>query len=201
MGAHPPMASVPPGPPETTLLLRAARDGDARAADALLPLVYNELRRIAQARVAQESAGFTLGATGLVHEAYLRLVVGADVEWADRAHFMAVASQAMRRILTDRARARRAQKRGGVGRPVTLDVDRFGAEPEPDDVLLAVDEALGRLAADSAELAKVVELRFFGGLEVAEVAELLQVSPRTAARMWTRARAHLRSYLGPESSS
>ena len=187
---------MPPSSAETLTLLSAARGGDARAADLLFPRVYDELRRLAQARVAAERAGLTLGATGLVHEAYLKLVGGGD--WQDRTHFTAVAARAIRQILTDHARARQTAKRGAAARPITLDADRMGAAPEPDAVVLAVDAALDRLAARDADLARLVELRFFGGLEVAEAAEALGVSPRTAARMWGRAKAHLRADLGAD---
>ena len=176
---------------DTTVLLHATRDGDAEASARLLPLVYAELRRISQARIDAEPGVVTVSATGLVHEAYLKLVGAGD--WADRVHFMAVASRAMRQILTDRARARTADKRGGPDRAVTLRHDLVGDDGAGD--VLALDAALDRLARRDAELARVVELRFFGGLEVAEVAEALGVSPRTAARMWARAKAYLRADL------
>ena len=178
---------------ETTALLHAVRDGDARAADELLPHVYAELRRLSQAKLAAEWGLVTLSATGLVHEAYLKLIHGG--KWEDRAHFMAVAARAMRQILTDRARARNAQKRGGVGRPATLCADVVGDEGAALDRVLAVDRALGRLAAHDAELARLVELRFFGGMEIAEVAAVLDQSPRTTARRWARAKAHLHALL------
>lgn len=133
----------------------------------------------------------TISATGLVHEAYLKMM--GHQGWADRVHFLAVASRAMRQILIDRARARSAEKRGGSERAITLQDDLLG-EDTADDVL-AVNDALDVLAARNADLARVVELRFFGGLEVAEVAEVLDVSPRTAARYWARAKAHLRALL------
>lgn len=180
-------------PPNTTALLSAARRGDARAADLLLPRVYAELRRLAQAQVSAEPGVVTVSATGLVHEAYLKLVEGGD--WADRSHFLAVASRAMRQVLTDRARSRSAQKRGGGARPATL-VDHLVGTEDAADRVLAVDAALDRLAAHDAGLAQVVELRFFGGLTTDEAAEALGVSPRTAARRWARAKAHLRALLG-----
>lgn len=178
---------------DTTALLHSVRDGDPRAADLLLPHVYAELRRLSQSRLSAEPGVVTLSATGLVHEAYLKLVDGGG--WADRAHFMAVAARAMRQILTDRARARNAQKRGGVDRPVTLADDFVGTEDEALDRVLAVDQALDRLAAHDAELARLVELRFFGGMETDEVAAVLGISPRTAARRWARAKAHLNAFL------
>ena len=180
-------------PAETTVLLAAVRDGDARAADALLPHVYAELRRLAGAYVARPTGAATLAATELVHEAYLRMVGGDG--WADRAHFTAVAARAMRQILTDRARARHALKRGGPDRAGTLDADRVGADDAAPEDVLAVDAALDRLATSEPELARLVELRFFGGMEVDEVAEALGLSPRTAARRWAVAKALLRADL------
>lgn len=176
---------------ETTALLHAVRDGDARAADALLPHVYVELRRLAQARIAAEPGAVTVSATGLVHEAYLKLVGGGA--WEDRAHFTAVAARAMRQILTDRARARQAAKRGGGAQPITLQ-DTLVGEAVPERVL-AVDEALETLAARDADLARIVEMRFFGGLTVAEIAEATGVSRRTVTRDWARAKAFLHAIL------
>lgn len=178
--------------PATTALIADARDGDGRAADLLFDRIYGELRRLAQAQIGTEAGVVTISATGLVHEAYLKLL-GTD-GWADRGHFVAVAARAMRQILTDRARARAAEKRGGGAPAVTLVTSQVGGASVAEDVL-AVDAALERLAARDADLARLVELRFFGGLEVAEAAEVLDVSPRTAARMWKRAKAHLRSFL------
>ena len=183
---------------ETTALLAAARKGEARAADLLFTRLYDELRRLSGAYVAAEAHGLTLSATGLVHEAYLKLIAGGD--WADRAHFMAIAARAMRQILTDRARARRASKRGGEARAVTLDYDLLGAhlpgaDPDAHEQVLAVDAALERLSARDEHLGRLVELRFFGGLEVGEAAEVLGVSARTAARQWARAKAHLLAEL------
>lgn len=180
--------------PDTIALLARSRSGDRRAADLLFDRVYDELRRISQAQIGGESGGVTISATGLVHEAYLKLL-GAG-EWADRGHFVAVAARAMRQILTDRARARATLKRGAGAAAVTLVPDVMGgAESGIADDVLAVDAALDRLALRDADLARLVELRFFGGLEVAEVAEVLGVSPRTAARQWARAKAHLRAEL------
>ena len=178
---------------ETTLLLQAARDGDARAADALFSRVYDELRRLARGRLGAEPGSVTLTATGLVHEAYLKLVGSGG--WADRDHFMALASTAMRQVLVDRARARQCLKRGGGARPATLLDDRVAADDAPDQDILAVDDALDRLAQHDARLARLVELRFFGGLEVDEAARVLGVSERTAARLWVRARAHLHTFF------
>ena len=179
--------------PATTALLSAAGDGDSRAADLLFDRVYDELRRLSQAQIGAEPGVVTISATGLVHEAYLKLI-GAD-GWANRGHFVAVAARAMRQVLTDRARARMAEKRGGGAAAVTLVTGHLGTEQVADDVL-AVDAALDRLAARNVDLARLVELRFFGGLEVAEAADVLGVSSRTAARQWARAKAHLRADLG-----
>ena len=178
---------------KTKALLVAARNGEARAADLLFARVYDELRRLSQAYVSAEPHGVTLSATGLVHEAYLKLL--AEGDWADRAHFMAVAARAMRQILTDRARARSAQKRGGPARPVTLGEECAGTSEDAHEHVLAIDAALDQLSARNADLAQLVELRFFGGLEVREAADVLGISARTAARQWARAKAHLRAEL------
>ncbi len=178
---------------ETAVLLHAARDGDGRACDALFPHVYAELRQLSESRIRRQASPVTLSATGLVHEAYLRMVGGSN--WNDRAHFMAIAARAMRQILTDRARARTADKRGGQLRAVTLNDDAVGSDEVAFDEILAVDAALERLAARDERLARLVELRFYGGMEVDEVAEVLGTSPRTTARDWARAKAHLRALL------
>lgn len=179
-------------------MLLAARQGEARAVDLLFDRLYDELRRLSSGYLAAESPGVTLSATDLVHEAYLKLITTGD--WQDRAHFMAIAARAMRQILIDRARARRASKRGGDVRAVTLDYDLLGAphaeaESDAHEHVLAIDAALEHLATRDTHLARVVELRFFGGLEVREVAEVLGLSERTAARQWARAKAHLRAEL------
>ena len=181
-------------PTETTALLHDLRDGDARASDALFPHVYAELRQLSARRIQGQPGAVTLSATGLVHEAYLKMAGGGD--WADRAHFMAVAARAMRQILTDRARARTADKRGGALRPVTLQDDLVAGDEESLDQVLAVNAALERLEARDARLARLVELRFYGGMDVDEAAEVLGTSPRTTARDWARAKAYLRSFLG-----
>jgi len=179
---------------DATRLLEAARAGDRRAAAELLPLVYDELRALAAARMAGEAPGHTLDPTALVHEAFLRLVgPTTGPGWANRGHFFAAAAEAMRRVLTDHARARAAAKRGG-GRRVTIELDRV-AGADPDDDLLAVDESLTRLAAVQPEVARLVTLRYFGGLTVAEAAEALGVSPRTADAWWAYARAWLAADL------
>lgn len=181
-------------PAEATALLSAVRNGEPGAADRLFVRVYDELRRLAQSYIAAERRGVTVSATDLVHEAYLKLVANGD--WTDRTHFMAVAARAMRQILVDRARARSAAKRGGADRAITLDYNLLGAslpgnEHHALEQVLALDAALERLTARDEQLGRLVELRFFGGLEVREVAEVLGISARTAARCWARAKAHL----------
>jgi RNA polymerase sigma factor (TIGR02999 family) len=170
-------------------LLNALPADDPHAAEQLLPLVYNELRQLAAQKLAHEQAGQTLDATALVHEAYLRLV-GSDAErpFADRQHFFRAASLAMRRILIDRARHKRARKHGGGQQRQELDAL---AAPSPDEELLALDEALDKLAVHDPLKAKLVELRFFAGLTGEQAAEILGVSPTTADRWWAYARAWL----------
>lgn len=168
-------------------------------ADALFAVVYDELRRLARHHLRQERPDHTLQPTALVHEAYVRLA--RQEGFASRAHFLAVASRAMRHVLVDHARARLAARRGGGAAHVTLDPTRLAplAPDDPDQTAafrLAVDDALGRLERRDAAMARLVELRFFGGLEVDEAALALDISPRTAARLWARAKAHLRADLG-----
>lgn len=180
---------------DVTQLLLAWRQGDPDALDRLLPRVYAALRRLAHARMRAESpGGQTLQTTGLVHEAYVRLVDGTQVAWQNRAHFYAVCARLMRRILVDRARARRSRKRGGDARQVPFG-EWLGAVPAQDEALLALDEALGRLSASDPRKGRVVELRYFGGLTVEETAEALGVSPETVLRDWKVARLWLRHAL------
>jgi len=179
--------------PVTQLLVRC-RDGDRAALDELLPLVYGELRRIAQSHLRRERAGHTLQSTALVHEAYLRLIGATRPGWQDRAHFFGIAANAMRQILVDHARARAAAKRGsGAERLELTESMSAGGEPEVD--VLALDEALGRLAALDRVQARIVELRFFAGLTIDECAEALAISPATVKRDWTSARAWLHREL------
>jgi RNA polymerase sigma factor (TIGR02999 family) len=179
-------AGLPPG--ELTRLLRAWNRGDQEARDRLIPVVYHELRRRAAAYLRRERAGHTLRPTDLVHEAYLRLCQ-QNSGWENREQFFGVASSLMRRVLVDHARARRAAKRGG-GQRVTLPVDLASASSlEPD--LLDLDVALGELAAVDGRAARLVELRFFGGLKLEEAAHCLGVSRATAAREWVTAKAWL----------
>jgi RNA polymerase sigma factor (TIGR02999 family) len=176
---------------DVTRILSAIEQGDPQAADQLLPLVYEELRRLAAQKLAQETPGQTLQATALVHEAYVRLV-GQDQRpcYKDRGHFFAAAATAMRRILIDNARRKQTHKRGGgVQRQQLEDV----AAPEPDEELLALDEALKKLAAADPVKARVVELRYFAGLTGEQAAEVLGISPTTVDRHWAYARAWLQA--------
>ena len=170
-------------------------------AQILLPLVYDDLRRLAAARLAHEKPGQTLQATALVHEAYLKLVdSGQQQEWESRTRFFAAAAEAMRRILIDKARRKQSRKHGGeYGRVDLLDSD-LTLDPRGDD-LLAVDEALTRLASVDTEAAELVKLRVFAGLKIDEIARQMQVSPRTAKRNWAFARAWLRSEMGRDGES
>jgi RNA polymerase sigma factor (TIGR02999 family) len=163
---------------------------DRQSLDSLLPLVYQELRRLAASYLRRERPGQTLQPTALVHEAYLRLMKDKPDRWQNRAHFCAIAAHSMRQILIERARARGALKRGGGGPRVTLDEALLAGGERTID-LVALDEALERLAAMDAEQARLVELRFFGGLTVEETAEAMNISPATVKRHWTVARAWL----------
>jgi RNA polymerase sigma factor (TIGR02999 family) len=175
---------------DLTLIIQRVENGDPRAAEELLPLVYNELRSLAAAKMARESVGHTLQPTALVHEAWLRLTNGAVTQWQDRAHFFHTAAEAMRRILVDKARERAAQKRGAGAEHVSL--QDFDSPMIADDTsLLRLDEALEKLALQDADSARLVKLRFFTGLKIEEAAQILGVSERTAKRYWTFARAWL----------
>jgi len=177
---------------EITQLLSAAAAGDRQAAADLLPLVYDELRKLAAARMTAENAGHTLDATALVHEAYLRLI--GDQRFEGRGHFFAAAAEAMRRVLVNHARDRTRQKRGG-GRN-RVDLDRLtGPAAASDDDLLELDDALGRLAGEFPSAAELVKLRFFAGMTLGEAAEALGIPRRTADRHWAFARAWLADAL------
>ena len=185
-----------------TRILSAIEQGDSRAAERLLPLVYDELRRLAAQRLADEAPGQTLQPTALVHEAYLRLTGkdGAGQNWDDLGHFFAAAAEAMRRVLVENARRKRRVKRGGGRRRVALDAAESLVQAPSED-LLALDEALTRLTAHDPVKAEVVKLRFFAGLTMPEVARTLNISLATAERHWTYARTWLYAELpdvGPE---
>lgn len=175
---------------EVTLLLNKLGDGDENAAAQLVPLVYQELRRMASQCLRNERPGHTLQATALVHEAYLKLAGQRDARWQNRAHFFAVASQLMRRILVDYARAQLRSKRGGKQQRVSLD-DLLLVSPDRTDELLAINELLARLEAMDPRQGRIVELRYFGGLTIDETAEVLRVSSKTVLREWNLAKAWL----------
>ena len=175
---------------EITQVLQAIGQGDGRASEELLPLVYDELRRLAAARMAQEAAGQTLQPTALVHEAWLRLVGDGDRTWQDRAHFFGAAAEAMRRILIENARRKSRLKRGGNRQRLNID-DLELAATTPDDKVLLIDEALEKLHVEDPEKARVVVLKFFGGLTNQEVAEGMGVNERTVERHWAYAKAWL----------
>jgi RNA polymerase sigma factor (TIGR02999 family) len=189
-----------PSPEEVTQWLIAWSQGDQAALDKLMPLVYDELHRLAHHYMSRERPDHTLQTTALVHEAYLRLVDQTHVRWQNRAHFFGIAANLMRQILVNHALRHRAAKRGGAAYKLTLD-EAVAVSEEPDVDLLALDEALTRLAALDARQARIVELRFFGGLTVEETAEVLNVSPATVKREWNVAKAWLHCTLttgGPD---
>jgi RNA polymerase sigma-70 factor (ECF subfamily) len=181
--------------PEITRLLRAWGAGDAQALDRLVPLVYDELRRIARCHMAGERSGRTLQTTAVVNEAYIRLVDSARVRWLDRAHFFAIASQLMRRILVDAARARGSAKRWGAAGRVDLSDATIVAKGKTRE-LLALDDALDRLSHFDVRKAKIIEMRFFGGLSVEETAAALKISPQSVLRDWKLAKAWLEREIG-----
>ena len=175
---------------QVTDLLARWRSGNREALDALMPLVYGELRRLARHYLRRERSDHTLQCTALVHEAYVRLAGGNPPDWKDRAHFFGVAARLMRQILVDHARAHRAAKRGGDAPRLPLDEEMIGAGSADLDVL-ALDDALNDLAAISPQQSQIVELRFFSGLTIEETSEVMGVSPATVKRSWTTARAWL----------
>jgi RNA polymerase sigma factor (TIGR02999 family) len=181
---------------EVTRILDAIEQGDPQAADRLLPLVYDELRRLAAQKLAHEKSGQTLQPTALVHEAYVRLVGDASRKqfWDSRGHFFAAAAEAMRRILVEAARRKKRHKHGGHLQRLPLEDHDAPVEPPADDIL-ALDTALTRLAEDDPEAARVVQLHFFAGLSIEQVGEALGVSRATAYRQWSYARAWLRSAM------
>ena len=182
------MSSAPA--PDCTGLLRAWGQGDRAALDHLMPLVHDELRRIASRYMRRERPGNSLQTTALVNEAYLRLIDVHHVEWRDRAHFFAISARMMRRILVDHARARGYQKRGGGAQRVSLE-ESVMVSPQPPAELVKLDEALTALSAQDHRKARVVELRFFGGLSVEETAAVLNVAPQTVLRDWSLAKSWL----------
>ena len=179
-------------PQEVTQLLRAWCDGDEAALDRIIPLVYDELHRLAHRLMLREPAGHVLQTTALVNEAYLRLIDANQIEWQNRAHFFAISANLMRRILVDFARTRRYKKRRAGTPDVQIDFNRGQiAQSQPGADVVALDDALQTLETFDPRGAKVVELRFFGGLSVEETAEVLQVSPKTVKRDWAAAKAWL----------
>lgn len=192
-----------PAPGDITMLLRSVSSGDAADADRLMVAIYDDLKRIAAGALRSERSNHTLHPTALVHEAYLRLVNQREADWSDRLHFFSIAARVIRRVLIDHARERNAQKRGGANRPVSL-AGHDAADRERGIDLIALDEALGELAELSERQARIVELRYFGGLSVPEVAEALGIGARSVDREWQTARAWLYQRLaepGPTSGS
>jgi RNA polymerase sigma factor (TIGR02999 family) len=182
---------------QVTRLLKAWSQGGEAALNRLLPIVHQELRRLARRHMLGERVGHTLQTTALVNEAYLRLVNAREVNWQNRAHFLALSAQLMRRILVDSARARRGQKRGGGNPKVTLDEGLVGPQQKGQD-LIALDDALKTFAQVDPRKSRVVELRFFGGLSVEETAEVLQVHPNTVLRDWRLAKMWLKREMSKE---
>lgn len=195
MANRPEMPVMSQNSGEITRLLHAVADGEDTAFERLIPIVYDRLRAIARRQMAKEAGGHTLTATALVHEAYTDLVGLERIDWRDRAHFFAVASRVMRRVLIDHAVAKKAQKRGGDRSRIPLDEALTAAEERPDD-FLALNEALERLEAMDERQSRVVECRFFAGMTIETTAEALGVSPATVSRDWTAARAWLNRELG-----
>jgi RNA polymerase sigma factor (TIGR02999 family) len=184
-------------PPGVTQLLIDVGKGSERAVDELLPLVYGELRRLAAAYMSRERAGHTLQPTALVNETYLKLIDQRQVDWKNRAHFFGLAAEIMRRILVNHARDRRAEKRGGGAQKVSLSV-AVDARANQDLDVLALDEAMERLAEIDPRKSRIVELKFFGGLKTSEIAEVLQISDATVEREWSFARAWLFDAIAKE---
>ena len=182
---------------EVTQILREWSGGDQRAPERLMPFVYDELRRLARAFLARERGGHTLQPTALVHEAYVRLVDQTRVDWQNRAHFYAIASRMMRRVLIDHARAHVTDKRGGAAVHLSLEDVQVSVE-ERAASLVALDEALARLALVDERKSRVVEMRFFGGMSDEEIAEVLGVTTRTVLRDWKKARLWLYRELSPD---
>lgn len=185
------VTSMTPSPHQVTQLLKDWSNGDQAARDQLMPLVYDELHRLAHQHMRKERPGHTLQTSALVNEAFVKLVDQKDVHWQNRVHFFGIAAQSMRRILVDHARSRHYAKRGGDARQVSLDEVAI-VSPERAAEVVALDDALTSLAAVDSRKSQIVELRFFGGLSIEETAEVLAVSPGTVMRDWTLAKAWLR---------
>jgi len=181
---------------QVTRILEAIQGGDLKAADELLPIVYDELRRLAARRLSQEKPGQTLQATALVHEAYIRLVGSRDPGWANRRHFFMAAAEAMRRILVDRARRKASARHGGGRNRVLLDEEALEVN-DPPEQMVALNDALDKLAAEDGPKAELVKLRYFAGLTIPEVATAMGISLTTAKRYWFYSRAWLMRELGP----
>ncbi len=184
---------------DVTRILKSASAEDPKAAEELLPLVYEELRRLAQARMANEAPGQTLQATALVHEAWIRLLGpdGNEQSWGNRAHFFSASAEAMRRILIDRARKKKRIKHGGEWKRLNLD-DLDVAETVHPDILLDMDDAIQKLALEDPQAVELIKLRFFIGLEMTEIAKTMDISQRAAYRIWAFARAWLYKELHPQ---
>ena len=183
---------------EVTRILESIEKGDAQAAEKLLPLVYDELRKLAAAKMAHEAPGQTLQATALVHEAWLKLAQSRQQVWRGRAHFFAAAAEAMRRILIDRCRRKRSLKRGAEPARVELDESTIALQTSPAEIV-AVHDALDALAAEDHLAAEVVKLRYFVGMTIPEIADALDLSPRSADRHWSFARAWLKRAIAGDS--
>jgi RNA polymerase sigma factor (TIGR02999 family) len=182
---------------DVSRILQSMQEGDAKAAEELLPLVYDELRKLASARISQESPGQTLQATALVHEAWLKLAGSDRQHWRGRSHFFGAAAEAMRRILIDQARRKAALKRGGSDVQAELHESRIELRAPPDEIL-AVHDALDALAAEDSVAAEVVKMRYFVGMTIPEIADALEMAPRTADRHWAFARAWLKRAIESE---
>lgn len=197
---HTPASAMPDTPADITLLLHAAASGDRRDLDALMAAIYQDMRRLAVAHMSGERRDHTLSPTALVHEAYVKFVDQRNTDWKNRLHFFSVAARIIRRILIDHAREKHAMKRGGGEANVTLIsiAEQSIAAPTRDIDLLALDEAMLELAALDEQQARIVELRYFGGCTIEEIAELLGISKRTVDREWQAARAWLFDRLGED---
>lgn len=185
---------------DVSTILQAIEAGDPTASAELLPIVYAQLRALAAKRISSETPGQTLQATALVHEAYVRLVGNDEVRWKSRAHFFAAAAEAMRRILIDRARAKKREKRGGGRKRIDVSLADLKLDVVPEEIL-DLDEALQKLAGEDAVKAELVKLRFFGGMSMREAAEFLGISTTTGDRYWTYARAYLYAEMSEPSDS